>query len=72
MVNEARFDFLQETDLKSRLWEKMQERLREIAPVSARQEISFDTLDGGKPQQIQSKPVSFTPLAEPKKRGVSK
>lgn len=63
-------DFSQETDLKDKLWEKMQSIAKTSAPV--KREVSFDSLGGGtaQPKIAQTDPPAAT--AKKTSKGLNK
>jgi len=69
MDNNDILDFSQESDLKPRLWNMMQQKQKEAAPT--RKEVSFDSLGGGS-QTHKSKTVGEKPPSAAKKRDKSK
>ena len=60
MFLDERFDFSQESDLKAKLWEKMEQRMKQTAPLRA--EVSLDSIS---PQKKPYKPNDIKPI-EPK------
>ena len=42
MFTDERFDFSQESDLKERLWEKMEQKIKQAAPP--RNEVSLESI----------------------------
>ena len=70
MLNDERFDFSQESDLKDRLWEKMEQSLLKSAPT--KQAVSLDSISPAKQQKIERQRDEAKPTkANPEKgRGV--
>ena len=59
MFTDERFDFSQESDLKPRLWEKMEQRIKQTAPV--RREVSLDSISPAAPQKNSTQPNGIKP-----------
>ena len=54
MFTDERYDFSQESDFKARLWEKMEQRMKQAGP--ARKEVSLESISPAMPQKKPHQP----------------
>ena len=59
MLDNKRFDFSQDSDLKPRLWEMIQQKLKENSPI--REAVSFNELGLPDEQKIFRKTDTVNP-----------
>ena len=65
MFTDERFDFSKESDLKPRLWERIEQQIKQAAPV--RREVSLDSISPTPPQKKSTQPNDIKPIDPPRK-----